>query len=117
MHAARSARRRHGWCGSIASSRGSPPASRRHSFRPAEVSDRSDGKIAHLDGLNLSRAWCFRTLAAALPQRDARRAPMITSAEEHLIASLPHVSDDYAGSHWLATYAVLALSAGNDGRA
>jgi hypothetical protein len=83
-------------------------------FAPAEVSDRSDGKIAHLDGLNLSRAWCFRALAAALPTHDPRRARMSASAEEHLAASLPHVGDDYAGSHWLATYAVLALSAGDD---
>lgn len=83
-------------------------------FTPAEVSDRTDGKIAHLDGLNLSRAWCFRSLAAGLAAHDTRRARMIASADEHLAASLPHVGDDYAGSHWLATYAVLALSAGDE---
>ncbi len=83
-------------------------------FSPAEVSDRRDGKIAHLDGLNLSRAWCFRSIAAALPARDERRPRMTESAEAHLAASLPHVGDDYAGSHWLATYAVLALSAGDE---
>lgn len=81
-------------------------------FSPAEVSDRSDGKIAHLDGLNLSRAWCFRNLAASLPASDTRRERMNASAEAHMAASLPHVGDDYAGSHWLATYGVLALSAG-----
>ena len=92
---------------------GEPPSL----FAPAEVSDRSDGKIAHLDGVNLSRAWCFRSLAAGLPARDARRERMLIAADEHLAVSLSHVDDDYAGSHWLATYAVLALSAGEDSAA
>jgi hypothetical protein len=78
-------------------------------FRPATVSDRSDGKIAHLDGLNLSRAWCFRSLASALPEDDSARAVMSATAERHLDASLPHVAGDYMGEHWLATFAVLAL--------
>jgi hypothetical protein len=68
-------------------------------FTPALVSDRSDGKIAHLDGVNLSRAWCWR----ALDRPDA--------AEAHLDASLPHVAGDYMGEHWLATFALLALEA------
>jgi Protein of unknown function (DUF2891) len=80
-------------------------------FRPATVSDRTDGKIAHLDGLNLSRAWCWRSLAAALPASDARRTAMEEAAELHLAASLPHVSGDYMGAHWLASFAVLALEA------
>ncbi|WP_326524625.1 DUF2891 domain-containing protein [Sphingomonas sp.] len=66
-------------------------------FAPAHVSDRSDGKIAHLDGLNLSRAWCWR----ALGRPDL--------ADAHLAASLPHLDDDYMGGHWLATFALLAL--------
>lgn len=78
-------------------------------FRPATVTDRSDGKIAHLDGLNLSRAWCWRSVAAALPADDARRAPMAAAAEAHLAAALPHLDEDYMGEHWLATFAVLAL--------
>jgi hypothetical protein len=78
-------------------------------FQPARVSDRSDGKIAHLDGLNLSRAWCWRSLATQLD--DARRAIALEAADEHLRASLPHVAGDYAGEHWLATYALLALDA------
>lgn len=81
-------------------------------FRPAAVTDRSDGKIAHLDGLNLSRAWCWRSLAAALPEGDRRRALMESAAGEHLAAALPHIADDYMGEHWLATFAVLALEAG-----
>lgn len=78
-------------------------------FAPATVSDRTDGKIAHLDGLNLSRAWCWRALAEALPASDARRAMMAQAADDHLAAGLPHVAGDYMGEHWLATYAVLAL--------
>ena len=77
-------------------------------FRPAEVSDRTDGKIAHLDGLNLSRAWCWRSIAASLPPGDAR-ATIEESAERHLAAGLPHVAGDYMGAHWLASFAVLAL--------
>ena len=76
-------------------------------FSPAFVSDRTDGKIAHLDGVNLSRAWCWRGLADALDgdlAESARRA-----AVEHLDASLPNVAGDYMGEHWLATFAMLAL--------
>jgi len=68
-------------------------------FTPAIVSDRSDGKIAHLDGLNLSRAWCWRSLGFKQP------------ADEHLAAALPHLSGDYMGEHWLASFALLALLA------
>lgn len=78
-------------------------------FRPAHVSDRSDGKIAHLDGLNLSRAWCWRQLAAALGPRHPAAAAMLHVAEAHLAASLPHLDDDYMGGHWLATFALLAV--------
>jgi hypothetical protein len=80
-------------------------------FVPADVSDRSDGKIAHLDGLNLSRAWCWRSIARGWDARDGRREAALGSAKVHLDASLPHVADDYAGAHWLATYALLALLA------
>jgi hypothetical protein len=68
-------------------------------FEPAIVSDRSDGKIAHLDGLNLSRAWCWRALGYP------------PHAETHLAAALPHLSGDYMGEHWLASFALLALLA------
>jgi Protein of unknown function (DUF2891) len=80
-------------------------------FRPATVSDRTDGRIAHLDGLNVSRAWCWRGIAGALAHGDARRAVLLAAAREHLDAALPHLADDYMGEHWLATFAVLALSA------
>ncbi len=80
-------------------------------FRPAHVSDRSDGKIAHLDGLNLSRAWCWRSIARALPAADPRVAVAREAADLHLAAGLPHVAGDYMGEHWLASFAVLALGA------
>ena len=76
-------------------------------FTPATVSDRSDGKIAHLDGLNLSRAWCWRELAPHLAG-DAR-ANAAAAAQRHLDAALPHLAADYAGEHWLASFALLAL--------
>jgi hypothetical protein len=75
-------------------------------FAPAVVSDRGDGQIAHLDGLNLSRAWCFRRLARAAPALAAR---LDAAAERHLEAALPHLSADYMGEHWLSTFALLAL--------
>ena len=76
-------------------------------FDPAIVSDRSDGTIAHLDGLNLSRAWCWRSIARELPatERDVAEA----AADDHLAAAMPHVSGDYMGEHWLASFALLAL--------
>ena len=78
-------------------------------FAPAIVSDRSDGKIAHLDGLNLTRAWCWRSIASSWPVSDPRRSIALEAAETHLAASLPYVAGDYMGEHWLATFALLAL--------
>jgi hypothetical protein len=92
--------------GNPAATTSSPPP-----FHPATVSDRTDGKITHLDGLNLSRAWCWRNIAAALPEADPRRALALDTAEAHIAAALPHVADDYMGEHWLASFAVLALEA------
>jgi hypothetical protein len=75
-------------------------------FAPARVSDRTDGKIAHLDGLNFSRAWCWRAIAQAVPALQTRAD---AAARTHLDASLAHVAGDYMGEHWLATFATLAL--------
>lgn len=80
-------------------------------FTPVEVSDRTDGKIAHLDGLNLSRAWCWRWMATHWPEDDPRHDLALDTAQAHLDASLPHIAGDYAGEHWLATFALLALLA------
>jgi hypothetical protein len=81
-------------------------------FIPATVSDRSDGKIAHLDGVNLSRAWCWRGIAGALAKDNPARERALAAAGPHLDASLPHVAGDYMGEHWLASFALLALEAG-----
>jgi hypothetical protein len=78
-------------------------------FEPATVSDRSDAKIVHLDGLNLSRAWCWRSIAATIPSSDPRRQVALDAARSHLHASLPQVAGDYMGEHWLATFALLAV--------
>ena len=80
-------------------------------FRPAVVSDPTDGKIAHLDGVNLSRAWQMRGLASALGTDDPRRTVLEDAAEAHLSASLGAVEGDYMGEHWLASFALLALEA------
>jgi Protein of unknown function (DUF2891) len=80
-------------------------------FEPAIVTDRSDPQLVHLDGLNLSRAWCMRSIATALPAGDPVRAALIISARRHAQAALEHVaSGDYAGEHWLASFAVYLLS-------
>jgi hypothetical protein len=78
---------------------------------PAIVTDRSDPKLVHLDGLNLSRAWCMRSIATALPANDPARRVLAAAAEKHASAALAHVaSGDYAGEHWLASFAVFLLS-------
>ncbi len=83
-------------------------------FQPAYVSDRTDGKIAHLDGLNLSRAWCWRGIASAIDPADkarsASRTHAFAAADRHLAAGLPEIAGDYMGEHWLASFALLALS-------
>lgn len=81
-------------------------------FTPATVSDRSDGKIVHLDGLNLSRAWCWFAVAQALAETHPATPRALDSADRHLAASLPHLDDSYMGGHWLATFALLALDRG-----
>lgn len=81
-------------------------------FRPATVSDRSDGKIAHLDGLNLSRAWCFRDIAGRLDHDAPVTTRLRQAADRHIEASLGVVSGDYMGEHWLASFATLALDSG-----
>ena len=82
-------------------------------FTPAFVSDRSDGKIAHLDGLNLSRAWCWRSIAPLLPPRE--EAIAAAASTDHLVTALPHVAGDYMGEHWLASFALLAILASGAG--
>jgi hypothetical protein len=88
-----------------------PKSEPRTLFVPATVTDRSDPQIVHLDGLNLSRAWCLRGIAAALPADDPARKVLVESAARHAAVGLRHVaSGDYAGEHWLASFAVYLLS-------
>ncbi len=80
-------------------------------FTPAYVSDATDGHIAHLHGLNISRAAAYVALSERLPAGDARIVPMMESAEEHARESLSQVvGSDYMVEHWLAVYAMLLLS-------
>jgi len=80
-------------------------------LEPAVVSDRSDPKIVHLDGLNLSRAWCMRGIASALDAGDPARNVLVESAVRHAEAALPHLaSGHYEGEHWLASFAVFMLA-------
>jgi hypothetical protein len=74
---------------------------------PGEVTDRTDPKLAHLDGLNLSRAWMLEGIARGLPTSDLRVPALRSSAAEHRRVSLGAVtSEHYVGSHWLGTYAL-----------
>jgi hypothetical protein len=74
---------------------------------PATVTDKSDGKLAHLDGLNTSRAWMLEGIMSALPMSDARRTPLKATVEAHRKAGLDAVLGDmhYMGSHWLGSFA------------
>ena len=73
---------------------------------PGIVLDPSDGKLVHLDGVNLSRAWALEGMAAGLPEGDPRRAGLVAAAEVHKKAGIAAVSDEhYSGSHWLASFA------------
>ncbi|MEM7370848.1 MAG: DUF2891 domain-containing protein [Bacteroidota bacterium] len=84
------------------------PASLRE---PATVSDRTDGQIVHLDGLNLSRSWCFYGIASSLPESDPRGGLLREVAEKHVRITLPNIaSGNYEGEHWLASFAVYVLS-------
>ena len=78
--------------------------------RPAIVSDRSDPKIVHLDGLNLSRAWSMYGLLPKMARNKYRKI-LLKAAEEHLRVTLPNIAtENYEGAHWLASFVVYALS-------
>ena len=80
-------------------------------FMPATVTDRTDPQLVHLDGLNLSRAWCMRSIASALQAGDPLREALTASSARHAESALGHVaSGDYAGEHWLASFAVYLLT-------
>jgi hypothetical protein len=86
---------------------GLPKDGRADWLTPGIVTDRSDPKLAHIDGLNLSRAWMLEGIASALPAKDRRRAALIAAAAAHAQASLSAVTGEhYEGGHWLGTFAV-----------
>lgn len=76
-------------------------------LKPGVVIDKSDGKLAHLDGLNTSRAWMLEGIVSALPDGDPRAAPLRQLAEAHRRAGLDAVLGEmhYMGSHWLGSFA------------
>ncbi len=79
-------------------------------FRPVEVSDVTDGKIVHLAGLDLSRAWCFRGIASAVSDLDLKQR-LLRAADDHAEMGLKYVfSGHYEGEHWLATFALYGLT-------
>ncbi|QKX07299.1 DUF2891 domain-containing protein [Aquimarina sp. TRL1] len=87
------------------------------SFRleTGEVSDRNDGKLVHLDGLNFSRAWVLYGLADQYPEDYTH---LIKIANQHVSYSLPNlVGDSYEGGHWLGSFAIYALGASNTAKA
>ena len=76
-------------------------------LKPVISPDPIDGKLAHLDGLNLSRAWMLRGIAHCLPEDDPRRTPLLIMSEAHRTAGLTAVTGQhYEGGHWLGTFAV-----------
>jgi len=96
-----------------------PALSTRHKLGlvPAVVSDPTDPKLVHLDGLNLSRAWMLRGMAAGLPAKDRRRPALLAAADAHAAAGLARVtSGNYEGEHWLASFAVYLMTLEGDGK-
>jgi hypothetical protein len=78
---------------------------------PGVVTDRADPKLAHIDGLNLSRAWMLEGIAHGLPAHDPRSSALLASAAQHAAAALPAVTGEhYEGGHWLGTFAVFLTS-------
>lgn len=80
-------------------------------LEPAVVTDPTDGKLVHLDGLNLSRAWMLDGIAAGLPASDGRRTALLAAAEAHRASGLASVTGaTYEGGHWLGTFAAYVLT-------
>ena len=78
---------------------------------PGTVTDPTDPKLAHLDGLNLSRAWMLEGMASALPEGDVRLAGLLAAAAVHREKGLLSVTGEhYEGGHWLGTFAVYLVT-------
>ena len=79
---------------------------------PGIVTDASDGKLVHLDGVNLSRAWAMTGIARALPEDDPRKDALYASAELHRETGIAAISsENYEGSHWLGSFATYLTTA------
>ena len=84
-----------------------PRSGRGDWLAPGVVTDRSDPKLAHIDGLNLSRAWMLLGIASGLPAADKRRSSLAAATDKHATSALPAVTGEhYEGGHWLGTFAV-----------
>jgi Protein of unknown function (DUF2891) len=80
-------------------------------LQPVVSPDPSDPKLAHLDGLNLSRAWMLEGIAASLPKNDKRLSKILAAAEDHKRAGLAAVTGKhYEGGHWLGSFAVYLVT-------
>jgi hypothetical protein len=80
-------------------------------LKPGVVKDPTDGKLVHLDGVNLSRAWNLENIAAALPVDDPRRPALEAAAGVHAKAGIANISsENYEGSHWLASFATYLVT-------
>ena len=80
-------------------------------LEPAVVTDPTDGKLVHLDGLNLSRAWMLEGIAAGLPAADGRRSALLAAAAVHRTSGLASVTGaTYEGGHWLGTFATYLIT-------
>ena len=88
------------------------PTTAKSDWLPVAVSpDPSDPKLAHLDGLNLSRAWMLEGIISALPESDPRRPALMATAEAHRRAGLAAVTGaHYEGGHWLGSFAVYLVT-------
>ena len=87
-------------------------ASNEFSMRPVEVADRNDGKLVHLDGLNLSRAWMLQLMAHPMAKHDPRRELLLAHARDHWLAAQDVLREgSYAGTHWLGTFMLYAQGA------
>ena len=75
------------------------------------VTDRTDGKLAHLDGLNISRAWMLEGIASGLPEDDPRRPALRAAADAHRDSGLASVTGEhYEGGHWLGSFATYLVT-------
>jgi hypothetical protein len=80
-------------------------------LEPAVVTDPTDPKLAHLDGLNLSRAWMLEGIASGLPPADKRLRSLRATAKRHREAGLRAVTGaHYEGGHWLGSFAVYLVT-------